>query len=218
MRGAVLVFAAMLSAPAAAETQADVDRLTQWMSGEFSTARQVAEAGEPKAGEPKPRLRAMFATVLNMPSIPGTALFVEWRDPDRDGPVSSQRVWTYAPTADGIDMRFYTLNQKARDTLTGVHRADDPRAGAAKDLAPADLNGYPDNCTFHLKRVGEGYEGRNGDGGCVIYNRRMEVNMRPDVLMRIMPGRVVEDGVFVYEYADGTSRSERIVGDFLRVR
>lgn len=212
MRGLAIVLATALAVPAAAETQADVDRLMQWMSGEFSTAQQVAESAEPK-----PRLRAMFAAVLDLPNIPGTALFVEWRDPDRDSPVSSQRVWTYTPTADGIDMKFFTLNQKARDALTGVHSAADPRAAAAKALVPADFNGYPDSCTFHLKRTEDGYEGRNGDGGCVIYNRRMEVNMRPDVLMRILPGRVIEDGIFAYENADGTSRTEHIVGDFRRV-
>ncbi|MDX2221838.1 MAG: CpcT/CpeT family chromophore lyase [Rhodospirillaceae bacterium] len=213
MKRFALAVAVAISAPAAADTQADVDRLMQWMSGEFSTAQQVAESAEPK-----PRLRAMFATVLEMPDIPGTTLFVEWRDPDRDSPVSSQRVWTYTPTPEGIDMKFYTLNQKARDTLTGVHSAADPRAAAAKALALSDLNGYPDNCTFHLKKVGEAYEGRNGDGTCVIFNRTLKENMRPNVLIRVTPGRVLEDGTFVYEKADGSTRSERIVGDFRRVK
>jgi hypothetical protein len=217
MRGSVIgaivgVWAAAM--PARAETDADVATLVGWMTGEFNTRAQVERLGPDKA-----RLRVAFATKLDMPNVPGTATFVEWRDPDADGPVTSQRIWTYTARPDGIAMHFYTLNERARAALTGVRSAADPRAAAAKGLALGDLHGYPEACTFLLTKTADGYRGRNGTGDCVIFNRALGTNMRPTVIMTITEAGYTEDGTFAYEAVGTTpAKTERIVQEFKRVR
>ncbi|MSO98644.1 MAG: hypothetical protein EXR11_10575 [Rhodospirillaceae bacterium] len=213
LKAIIGVLAVLISAPVYAETEADVAKLVSWMTGEFNAKAQFAALGPEKA-----RLRVAFSTKLDMPNIPGTVTFVEWRDPDANGPVTSQRIWTYTAMADGIAMHFYTLNATAEKVLTGIHSSTDPRAAAAKALTIADLNAYPDNCTFMLRKRGANFEGQNGST-CTIFNRRLGTNMNPMVLMHMDADGYIEDGTFVYEAVGTTpAKTERIVQDFKRVK
>jgi hypothetical protein len=111
------------------------------------------------------------------------------------------------------------LNDKARQALTGIHSAADPRAAAAKALTLDDLHGYPETCTFLLKKTTDGYAGRNGTGACRIFNRALGTTMTPDVLMKLNAEGYVEDGTFSYDAtASAPAKTERIVQEFKRAR
>jgi hypothetical protein len=203
-RMGLLVISLMLSMSASAAT---LEQIVDRTVGSYNTAAQVAKG----TGTP----RHAFATRVAMPNVGPHTLYMEWRNPDANGPVTSQRIWSFREAGDHVEMRYYTLNPSADRVLRGVHKAGDGDEAAIAALTVADLNGYPDNCHFILRIVGGDLTGKNGTGDCVIFNRREKSNMRPDVLLNFQPDRFVEDGTFAYEV---TGKVDRIVQEFGRIK
>lgn len=206
----VAVFASL---PAQAGSKADVEDLMSWMTGHFSSARQVAE-------NPDARLRHVFGTRVELPNVPGETMYLEWHAGSTDGPIDSQRIWSYEAKGDHIEMRFYTFFENADEALTGITSSADIPVDAVKSLTLDDFFSYPEECVFTLYRQGDVIEGKNGVGDCRIFNRSLDVWMRPDVTVRFEPGRIYEAGIYSYESKeDGSTPPETltIVQDFRRI-
>lgn len=197
--GALVI--AMVGAASALTLEEAVDRTV----GQHSTAAQAA------AG--KGKLRHVFVTSVNMPNVGPLTLYLEWRDPDANGPVTSQRVWSFERSGDALVMKYFTLNAAADKVLRGVHKQGDGDAAAVAALTLADLHGYPENCHFAMAIDGAVLTGET-PASCVIYNRAEQTNMRPQVKLRFHPLGFVEDGTFTYE---STGKSEHIVQEFVRI-
>jgi len=207
-------FALMITAlPAHAGSKADVEDLMSWMSGHFSSAQQVAE-------NPDARMRHVFGTRVDLPNVPGDTVYLEWHAGTADGPIDSQRIWSYQAKGDRIEMRFYTFLEKADAALTGITSSGEIPIEAVKSLTLEDFFSYPEECVFTMYRNGDVIEGKNGVGDCRIFNRSLDVWMRPDVTVRFEPGRIYEAGVYSYESADDGGKPPEtltIVQDFRRM-
>jgi|GEM_PF-6761069 len=222
---ALLVLAGFVFSQAAwAETSADVERLIGWTPGVYSNREQAA--GKLPEGVTTEQ-RHLYVSRLNMPAVGAATIYLEWLSKDETGKIASQRVWSFSPEADHIAMRFYTLKDSAKKVLDGVHSAAAANSAAVAKLTLADLNPYPDNCTFILKRRTmsdgrEAYEGMSGTGDCKIYNRAEMADMVPAVTLRFAAGEIMEDGVFTYANSkrpDGkTPPREHIVSLFKPVK
>lgn len=200
---------AVSGAPAYGDTSSDVEDLMTWMSGHFSSAKQVAE-------DPEARLRYVYGTRVHIPDVPGETMYLEWHAGGPDGDIDSQRIWAYEAMDDHIVMRFYTFYERADAVLTGIRTAADVNVEAVSALTLEDFYGYPDECSFVLRRKGNVIEGKNGTGECRIFNRSLDVWMRPDVTVRFEPGRIWEAGTYVYERDDGgpPPKTLEVVQDF----
>ena len=203
----------LTSLSARAESPADVEALMGWMTGQFSSAAQVQE-------DSSARLRYVFGTRVNLPNIPGESMYLEWHAGAPDGPIDSQRIWSYEAKGDYIEMKFYTFYEKADAALTGILSAEGIDHSSVAALTMDDFHTYPDECTFTLYRTGDVIEGKNGTGKCRIFNRSLDVWMLPDVTMRLEPGRIWEAGTYVYERENGGQPPETlsVVQDFRRLR
>ncbi len=207
---ALCVFAiSQSSAFAQSGSAADVEALMRWMSGQFSSAQQVAE-------ESSARLRYVYGTRVNLPNVPGETMYLEWHAGEPDGPIDSQRIWAYEAKGDRIEMRFYTFYEKADAALTGILSPKDIDHVAIAALTMDDFHTYPDECVFTLVRIGDVIEGQNGFGDCRIFNRTLDVWMWPIVAVRFEPGRIYEAGTYEYEREDGGPPPETmsVVQDF----
>ncbi len=195
-----------------AETAADVADLVAWMQGHHSSAAQVAE-------DPNARLRHVYATNVDIPALPGEAMYVEWHSGTPDGPIDSQRIWTYQAMDDHIAMHFFTFKEAADAALRGINKPGDGDAAAVAALTLDDFNTYPPECTYILIRTGNVIEGKNGTGDCRIFNRRLDVWMVPDLIIRITPDGFAEIGSYTYESDSGGAAPETqyVVQDFRRV-
>lgn len=212
-RSVLAIVTMFATLPAQAESHADVEALMSWMSGHFNSAGQVAD-------DPKARLRHVFATRVQMPNVPGETMYLEWHAGSADGPIDSQRIWSYEAKGDHIEMRFYTFFEKADAALTGITSPTDVPVDAVAALTLDDFYAYPEACVFILHRIGDVIEGKNGVGACRIFNRSLDVWMRPDITVRFEPGRIYEAGDYVYESAgEGLQALETrtVVQDFRRV-
>jgi hypothetical protein len=200
MMRAFAIVAVFVSCAAWAETPADVERVIAWTPGEYSNRAQAA--GKLPDGVTTEQ-RHLYVSRLNMPQVGAATIYLEWLSNDETGKIASQRVWSFSPAADHIAMRFYTLKPTAKAVLDGVHKTSKADAAAVAKLSLGDLNPYPDNCTFILKRRimpdgREAYEGMSGVGDCKIYNRSEASDMFPSVTLRFASGEIMEDGVFTY--------------------
>jgi hypothetical protein len=200
MRGAAFFSGMLLMQSAWAETAADVERVIGWTPGVYSN-REQANGKLPDGVTTEQR--HLYVSRLNMPAVGAATIYLEWLAKDEAGKIASQRVWSFSPQADHIAMRFYTLKDGAKKALDGVHSAATADKDAVAKLTLADLNPYPDDCTFILKRRTmpdgrEAYQGMSGVGDCKIYNRAEMADMFPAVTLRFAPGEIMEDGVFTY--------------------
>ncbi|HNP65998.1 MAG TPA: hypothetical protein PKH39_18865 [Woeseiaceae bacterium] len=124
-----------------AATQEDVDEVVTWSVGEFCNDAQMVDPEEDRKGA---SLRYQFATRLPDGVFGGIAIYYEWREPDAGGPIIKTRVWVLSPDPDGIEMRYYTLHERAASALAGVHSGEDAKAAAA-NYSLDDLQGIPGN-------------------------------------------------------------------------
>lgn len=198
VRFSVAVMVCLAAGPARAGSDADVAALVTWMSGHFSSAQQVAD-------DPSARMRHVFATQVDMPKIPGETMYLEWHAGSADGPIDSQRIWSYEAKGDHIEMRFYTFLENADAALTGITSPSNIPTEAVANLTVNDLYAYPEECVFRLYRRGDVIEGKNGTGSCRIFNRSLDVWMRPDVTVRFEPGRIYEAATYSYERKEDAS-------------
>jgi len=112
-----------------------VDALVDGLTGEFTTAAQVAALPADFARVPTPGQRWVDGQYAVMREFPAPAaderaIYLEWRKDGPEGEISRQRVWTFAPGAEGsILMRFYTLAAPA----DWVGQSDDQRGELARD-------------------------------------------------------------------------------------
>lgn len=217
------IIALLTSTLAWAETPVDVERVMGWAPGEYSNRQQAA--GKIPDGVTTEQ-RHLFVSRLNMPNVGAATIYLEWLSNDAKGKIASQRVWSFSPAADHIAMRFYTLKDSAKKVLDGVHSAAKIDSVAVANLSLADLNPYPDTCTFILKRRAmpdgrEVYEGMSGTGNCKIFNRALNADMVPSVTLRFAQGEIMEDGVFTYDNPKTPGATvpprEHIVSEFKRV-
>lgn len=203
----------LLTGPAHAGSEADVEALMIWMSGHFSSAQQVAD-------DPNARMRHVYATQVNMPEVPGETMYLEWHGGAADGPIDSQRIWSYQAKGDHIEMRFYTFLENADAALTGITSPSNIPTEAVADLTLDDLYAYPEECVFTLYRRGDVIEGKSGIGNCRIFNRSLDVWMHPDVTVRFETGRIYEAAIYSYERKeDGSELPEtlNVTQDFRRL-
>lgn len=203
----------LAAGPVHSDSEADVEALMSWMSGHFSSAQQAAD-------DPNARMRHVFATQVKMPNVPGETMYLEWHSESADGPIDSQRIWSYEAKGDHIEMRFYTFFEKADAALTGITSSSNIPTDAVANLTLDDLYAYPKECVFILHRQGDVIEGKNGTGNCRIFNRSLDVWMHPDVTVRFEPGRIYEAAVYSYEgKEDGALPPEtlKVKQDFRRL-
>ena len=186
-----------------------LETLLTWFEGEFDNREQVVQED---AGP-----RHLFVTRLDMPLIPGEALYLQWHSGDATGPIDSQRIWAFTETPAGIQMRFYTFEATAQAVLTGITHRADADVSRVRSLTLDDLYAYPEACTFLLRRSGDVFSGKNGRGECRIFNRSIDRMMVPDVTLRISADAIVEDAVYYYEPADREPAQEAVLQEFLRV-
>lgn len=173
--------------------------------GQYSTA--------PQALGGKGKLSHVYVTRVAVPKIGPIALYLEWHEPDANGPVASQRIWSFHQTDKGVKMKFYTLKDSADKILRGVHKAGDGDAKAIAALSLDDLNGYPEACDFNMT-LSEYILGGNNGNQCFIYNRRLKMEMRPEVILSFQQAGFIEDGIFNYE---SIGKRERIYSEFMRL-
>ena len=182
----------LATTPLLAGPAEDVQILKGWMNGQFSSAKQVEVDDNAK-------LRFVYATLVSLPQVPGEGFYFEWHGGQPDGPIDSQRIWAFEAMDDHIVMRFYTFYEKADAALTGIQSADDVDVDALAALTPGDFYSYPEDCAFLLKREGDVITGKNGTGACRIFNRSLDVWMRPDVTLSFASDGFNETAVYRYD-------------------
>lgn len=203
----------LIAAPATAGSPDDVEAVMAWMSGEFDSARQVAD-------DSSARFRHVYGTRVHIPNVPGETVYVEWHAGGPDGPIDSQRIWAFEAEGDHIAMRFYTFFDNADAALTGIRSPADIDIDAVAALTLDDFTVYPDECTFVLHRSGNVVEGKSGTGACRIFNRSLDVWMRPDVTLTFEPDGFNETAVYSYEPksgGDAPPETQSVVQDFRRL-
>lgn len=211
--GHILVASMLSVTSASAGSPDDVEAVLAWMSGEFNSAHQVAE-------DSTARLRHVYGTRVHIPNVPGETVYIEWHAGGPDGPIDSQRIWAYEAKGDHIAMRFYTFFEKADAALTGIRSPADVDAEAVAGLTLNDFTIYPDECTFVLYRTGDVIEGKSGTGACRIFNRSLDVWMRPDVTLTFEPDGFNETAVYSYEPKSGGAEGpeqQSVIQDFRRL-
>ncbi len=184
----------------------------EWLDGRYSNADQYADAPAalkrpPAAGHPYDWIDlqdALFAKI-EAPAIEGRVYYLEWRSQGPDGPISRQRVWTFARQADAAwRMDFYTLREPQRFAGRALLR------DAFLGLTPADLIGYPSGCSLAFHQIGSAvWHGEIDPQTCLITaqsGRRMRVSasitIEPGWLTYAEAGQL-ESGAFAFKAPGG---------------
>jgi len=205
--GLVVAVGVILSGPTVGsgenKTQ-DLDDLTAWMAGTFSSAVQAAEDPD------------FFAVDLHVAPIwsdrsDGRWLYLEQAVSDEPHRPYRQRVYRVVELVPGLfEIQVFTLPDPA--AVIGAWLADDPLA----DLAPDDL-GARDGCEILLRRRGDGFIGSTLASLCSSTLRgasyaTSEVIVTPDGIVSWDRG-FAADGSQIWGAVKGGYVFDRIVPD-----
>jgi hypothetical protein len=216
---AALLLVACVAGPARA---GDAEDIVAMLAGEYDNARhRAAEAGGPAASVPGKQLikappRYLIVRPVDLPNIFGVTVYLEWRDTAKTGPVTTERIWAFADTKDGLEMRFYTLLPSGREKLWGLAQGVEDAAARAATLTMDDVFGYHERCVFKFARTAEGFAGKLPSGACVMLQRSKNAYMTVEALVEVTPNRLREYTEFDYSRPGMTDEYEDRVYDRVR--
>lgn len=211
----ITALAIIAAAPARAGVPEDIVAM---IAGDYDNARHRASEANAVSTVPGKHLvkappRYLMVRPVRLPNVPGATAYLEWHDTSKSGPVTTERVWAFKETADGVVMNFYTLLPSGRDKLKGVAEGASGAAERAATVTMDDLFSYHERCAFRFVRDGDTYRGELPRGQCVMLQRSKNAYMTVEALVEISPSRLREYTEFDYSRPDLPDEYENRVYD-----
>jgi hypothetical protein len=216
MGAAIMAVLAILSGTTA---RAGVpEDIVAMIAGEYDNARHRASEANAVSTVPGKHLvkappRYLMIRPVRLPNLAGAAAYLEWHDTSKSGPGTTERVWAFTETADGVAMNFYTLLPSGREKLKGVAQGAPGAAERAATVTLDDLFSYHERCAFRFARDGDTYRGELPKGQCVMLQRSKNAYMTVEALVEISPNRLREYTEFDYSRPDMPDEYENRVYD-----
>ncbi|NQY95816.1 MAG: hypothetical protein HRT82_01535 [Henriciella sp.] len=152
--GALVLSACTTETPSAVSTDNGAEPVISRLVGHYSNLDQYKAAPDahkiaPEIGSDAPWIDLQYAVFkrVNVPSVPGDVIALEWRSGAKTGPISRQRLWAFRASDAGLVMDFYTLTSEIEFSS----------AEAFLGLQLDDLISYGNACALPVHAVDGGF-------------------------------------------------------------
>ena len=206
--GFVVTFASMASSLNASVVDSPkATEITAAIEGVYSNEAQIGAlpdgiSVEPAIGGDWIDFQYAVFSQVDMAVIEGEALYLQWHSGGASGPISRQRIWTFADgTEPGtVEMRFFTIDEDKLEVVRDSHL----EPGRVVDLSESDLIAYPLGCEVIWRATDTGFAGAI-EGDCSIVAQRSgrsmkieaEITISGDALTYREAG-VLDDGSYAF--------------------
>ncbi|MDX2223195.1 MAG: hypothetical protein SFV21_10625, partial [Rhodospirillaceae bacterium] len=155
------LLAAALALPASAGVPEDIVAM---IAGDYDNVKHRASEVNAVSTVPGKHLvkappRYLMIRPVRLPNVAGATVYLEWHDTAKSGPVTTERIWAFSETADGLVMNYYTLLPSGREKLKGLAEGAAGAAERAATVTMDDLFSYHERCNFAFARQGDGFRG-----------------------------------------------------------